>query len=311
MTITNFRALRQIDVHLRQSTVLIGANNTGKTSFLDAVSACVQGDTGFSNKDCWHEEGRSRPDVAMFAGDACFTQGIWRRPNNRVKLPAMSLPITRNQPIRLPVQGPKLDSTGVSDLQGPPDLHIHGVATLLDYLLRRDRQRFDAFEKSICQSLPGVQGIDIATPQPQTRRVDFKIEGGYILDGNRASAGARILLFFMALAYHPTPPPVVMIEEPENGIHPQRLQEVMTLLRALSVGKYGGVAPQLLISTHSPYVLDEIDPRKDMVLVFERKDDGSCTAQPVDEKRLENFLQGFMLGEVWYSRGEAGLVPKK
>ncbi|KAF5417572.1 MAG: DNA replication and repair protein RecF [Candidatus Methanogaster sp.] len=39
--IRNFRSLREVDVSLDWLTVLIGENNSGKTSFLDALSASI------------------------------------------------------------------------------------------------------------------------------------------------------------------------------------------------------------------------------------------------------------------------------
>ena len=47
------------------------------------------------------------------------------------------------------------------------------------------------------------------------------------------------------------------------------------------------------------------------MLVFRRNDDGSRTCEPADAERLKNFLDEFMLGEVWYNEGEDGLVARK
>ena len=47
------------------------------------------------------------------------------------------------------------------------------------------------------------------------------------------------------------------------------------------------------------------------MLVFRRGDDGARTAEAVDAKRLELFLDEFKLGEVWFNQGEAGLVARE
>ena len=82
----------------------------------------------------------------------------------------------------------------------------------------------------------------------------------------------------------------------------------MGLLRDLTTGKYGKHKAQVVLTTHSPYLLDQINLETDQVLVFRIQEDGTRTVQPVDEERLSKFLDEFMLGEVWYNRGESGLV---
>ncbi len=119
-----------------------------------------------------------------------------------------------------------------------------------------------------------------------------------------------MLLFFVALAFHPCPPRLILLEEPENGVHPKRLSDVIQLLRRVTKGELGASAAQVVLTTHSPYLLDLVDLAQDQVLVFRRNDDGSRSAQPADASRLKTFLDEFLLGEVWFNEGEAGLVSK-
>jgi predicted ATPase len=119
-----------------------------------------------------------------------------------------------------------------------------------------------------------------------------------------------VLLFYIAIMHHPSPPTVMLIEEPENGVHPKRLREIMDLLRGITKGEHTGRPAQVIISTHSPFVLDCVNLDEDQVLVFRRNDDGSRTAEPVDAERLKPFLDDFLLGEIWYNRGEEGLIRK-
>lgn len=191
-----------------------------------------------------------------------------------------------------------------------PDASGTGVPTVLDYYLRRERGRFDRVIEVMKELVPGLEDIRIPTPDPQHRQVNFVVEHGLEIFAGRASAGVRLLLFFVALAHHPKPPRLILLEEPENGIHPKRLSEVIDLLRDLTAGKYGDHPAQVIMTTHSPYLLDLIDLEKDQVLVFRRNKDGSRTAEPVDAARLEAFLGEFMLGEVWYNQGEEGLVAR-
>ena len=150
--------------------------------------------------------------------------------------------------------------------------------------------------------------LDIGTPDPQQREIELVIENGLRIRAELASVGLRMMLFFVILAHHPNPPRTILLEEPENGVHPKRLADVMQLLRDLTKGKYGGHAAQVILTTHSPYLLDSVRIEEDQVLVFHRNDDGSRDAKPVDAERLKDFLGEFMLGEIWYNESEAGLV---
>ena len=130
------------------------------------------------------------------------------------------------------------------------------------------------------------------------------------MPADRASAGVRLLLFFVALAYHPSPPKLILLEEPETGVHPTRLSEIMGLLRDITKGKHGGHASQIILTTHSPYLLDSANLEADQILVFRREEDGSRTATPADAERLRTFLDEFLLGEVWFNQGEEGLISR-
>ena len=127
--------------------------------------------------------------------------------------------------------------------------------------------------------------------------------------GRRGFSRSALLLFFIALTYHPSPPKLILLEEPENGVHPRRLADVLRLLKEITRGEHGqtpagGPDDALAVFTRFGRC------RRRPGLVFHRRSDGRRTAQPVDEERLKLFLDEFMLGEVWYNQGEAGLVAK-
>lgn len=206
-----------------------------------------------------------------------------------------------------------MTSEGVSDTGAAPSLSDSGdmVPAFVDYMLRRDRKRFDEFEATMCSLVPGLEKIDVRTPEASTRSLDLVIEGGFEIPAGQASVGLRLMLFFVALTYHPDPPEMILLEEPENGVHPKRLDDVIKLLRDITQGKHANHKAQIILTTHSPHLLDYIDLKTDQVLVFKREDDGSRSAQPADAERLKTFLDEFMLGEVWYNEGEDGLVERK
>jgi predicted ATPase len=85
----------------------------------------------------------------------------------------------------------------------------------------------------------------------------------------------------------------------------------MLLLHEITRGEHGNHGAQVVLTTHSPHLLDFVDLQTDQILVFSRNEDGSRSAEPADADRLKTFLDEFMLGEVWYNQGEEGLVARK
>lgn len=290
VVIKKFRALMEVNVELRPLTVLVGPNDSGKSSFLEAIHSRLS-KRSFDREDGWR--GVQQPEVYLSAkGDQTF-QGT-------------------AEIFRLPSQGIPMDSAGVAEepRKGAPQLKVDGanLAAFLDYLLRKDRKRFDQIQRALRDLIPGFDEISISTPSPDTRAISLRIEDGFEIPGHRLSTGVRMLFFFVALAHHPNPPQVALIEEPENGVHPKRLKHIVALLRQMTSGKLSAQPVQVILSTHSPYLLDHIHVPDDQVIVFHRESDGRRAANAVDEKHLKVFLDEFMLGEVWFNQGEEGLL---
>ena len=313
LTISNFRCLRKVDVPLKPLTVLIGENDTGKTSFLHAVKLLAR-PSKFSQTDVWRREQTAIVIRGQTSGGMI---SLIRQPDGKVerapKLGDSTDPLTPTVLYELTRGHVPMLALGHSDSGTPPELDAAAerLPTLIDYLLRRDRRYFDAFLKSFRARVPGLEDVQVATPNPQARQIELVTEDGLVLPADLASDGVKVLMFFLALSYHPKPPRVVLLEEPENGLHPRRLADVMSLLHDLAIGKNCGHPVQVILSTHSPYLLDHVEVEQDQLLVFSRNGDGSRTAEPVNKQRLDHFMDEFMLGEVWFNEGEEGLTGRK
>jgi predicted ATPase len=305
--ITNYRCLKDLLVPLKPLTVLVGKNDTGKSAFLAALETAA-GLAGLSDPDdFWRRDRNCAPTIYLKSELGSFSVGFGKQEGQREQV------FSRVTTFRLPSQGVAMQSGGLPHEAGVPSLQSDGsnVAAFVDFIFRRElKSRFVQFVNAVRDAIPGVEDINVPTPDPASRRIDVVIEDGLTLPGPRMSTGARLMIFFLALAYHPAPPELILIEEPENGVHPKRLADIVALLRGLTTGKHAGYQAQVILTTHSPYLLDCIDLATDQVLAFKRNDDGSRTAEPADAERLKTFLDEFMLGEVWYNEGEAGLVSR-
>ena len=319
--IENYRCFKQVDVPLRPLTVLVGGNNTGKSSFLEAIMLFERFSKTLEERDSWNCDTLNNVNLSIYSenNDSLEKYSLntnWERRNNGfLEDLGDSRFVNEMKPFdrfSLPVQGVCMVSKGLSDGAGVPVLGSDGSGfpTLLDYLLRKDRRRLSQLIDAMKSFIPGLVDIDISTPDPSSRQLGLILENGLRLPADQASAGVRLILFFLALTFHPTPPKLILVEEPETGVHPKRLADIVGLLRDLTKGTHGLHPAQVILTTHSPYLLDSIDPNVDQVLVFRRESDGSRSVKPVDVEGTKEFLDDFMLGEVWFNVGEDGLVAK-
>jgi predicted ATPase len=133
----------------------------------------------------------------------------------------------------------------------------------------------------------------------------FESRAGRLIRAQQASDGAILFLGFLALANLPKPPKLLLIEEPETGIYPERLGQIVGMLRKMTKDA-GDSAPQIVFTTHSPYVLSFFEPEE--VTFMSRGSDGAVRARPLREApHIRERLEGFYLGELWYNLSEGEL----
>nr|WP_309694979.1 AAA family ATPase [Armatimonas sp.] len=119
---------------------------------------------------------------------------------------------------------------------------------------------------------------------------------------SRLSDGTLSFLCLLTILCHPTPPPLICIEEPELGLHPDVLPMIAELLVEASK------RTQLIITTHSDLLVSAIgDLDPEAILVCEHTAEEGTTIERPNPERLKKWLQQdeMSLGEVWL-RGAIG-----
>ena len=117
-------------------------------------------------------------------------------------------------------------------------------------------------------------------------------EGDFSIPATRLSDGTLRYLCLLAILCDPTPPPLICIEEPELGLHPDILPKLADLLVAASE------RTQLIVTTHSDILVDAMTERPEVVVVCE-KHDGHTQMKRLDKKDLEVWLEKYRLGQLW------------
>ena len=126
----------------------------------------------------------------------------------------------------------------------------------------------------------------------------FLQEGNITIPATRLSDGTLRYLSLLAILCHPRPPPLVCIEEPELGLHPDIIPGLAELLREASQ------RCQLIVTTHSDILVDALTETPESVVVCE-KEKGQTRMKRLDKAELSHWLEKYRLGELW-SSGELG-----
>jgi predicted ATPase len=117
------------------------------------------------------------------------------------------------------------------------------------------------------------------------------------LTANFLTDGTLRFMCLLAALYDPEPPPLLCIDEPEVGLHPQLLRLLASVLTEASERM------QIIVSTHSSDLISFLDNADDVVVV--ESEDGWSTLKRLSQQELQHWLKEYSLGELW-KYGEIG-----
>jgi predicted ATPase len=165
------------------------------------------------------------------------------------------------------------------------ELDFLGVHGKIRSYLQRFCERFDDVKVNVGEGLART----------------FLKEAGLaeMLSAIRMSDGTLKFLSLLAALFNPNPPPLICIEEPELGLHPDALQLVAEALVEASE------STQLIVTTHSDALVDALTDRPESVLVCERDFDNGTQMKRLSKVDLKDWLERYTLGQLW-RKGEIG-----
>jgi predicted ATPase len=148
---------------------------------------------------------------------------------------------------------------------------------------------------------------------PRSERMSTKVSSGSVqfslhesglsspIPAIRLSDGTMRFLALLATLLSPSPPPLLCIEEPELGLHPDALALLADLLVEASERM------QLVVTTHSDALVSALTSHPDAIVACERIGPGTVLRR-LEPEKLAEWLDEYRLGDLW-RMGELGANP--
>ncbi len=162
--------------------------------------------------------------------------------------------------------------------------------------IRRDISAKQVILEHLKALYPSLQDFDVIIEGGSVQV--FLQEGQFNIPATRLSDGTLRYLCLLAILCHPKPPPLICIEEPELGLHPDVLVNVGKLLKEASK------RTQLIVTTHSDVLVDCMSEDPEDVIVCE-KTNAASQMHRLESGELKKWLGKYSLGQLW-RRGEIG-----
>jgi AAA15 family ATPase/GTPase len=192
-------------------------------------------------------------------------------------------------------------------------------------------ENFKAIESDLNKCIPELSGLRFENVEVKKDDDLFKIYGDktfkklglYNVEqkmtywADEVSEGVLYFLALLCIVHQPNPPKLLLLEEPEKGIHPRRIKEVLNFIFQLAEDK----DIQVIMTTHSERVLDEFEDIPEAVFIFDKDEEGATQVKnllkdviepsnrKMEEKGLPKIKFTDSLGSHWVT-GFIGGVPR-
>lgn len=159
-------------------------------------------------------------------------------------------------------------------------------------------QVWDALHEAMSRFYPKFLGIKTVV-QGGTVQL-FVRESGLdrLIPASRLSEGTLRYLALLAVLLNAAHGSVLVIEEPEQGLHPDVIEDLAGHLRAAAA------RAQLVVTTHSEHLVSALSDEPEAVLVVDRIETGTHIKR-LNAANLASWLERYRLGELWM-KGEIG-----
>jgi predicted ATPase len=198
-----------------------------------------------------------------------------------------------------------------------------GLAPTLDYLRDEDPDKLQFLQEMLKRIVPSVKKIGVRRAKVTIDRqhliqvdgktisyekgqelmgkeVVFDMSTGERIPAHAISEGTMLTLGLLTVLMNPKRPSLVLLDDVEQGLHPKAQRELVTVFKEIIEANED---LQIIFSTHSPYMIDELKPSQ--VHVLSNSLSGGTYTKRLDEHPdVEWAKQTLTTGEFWDAEGE-------
>lgn len=202
-----------------------------------------------------------------------------------------------------------------------------GLAPTLDYLRNEAPDKFQSLQEMLKRIVPGVEKVGVRRAKVTINRqrlievngksisyeesqemagqeVVLDMNTGKRIPAHAISEGTMLTLGLLTVLMNPSQPNLVLVDDVEQGLHPKAQRELITVFKEIIKANPN---LQIIFSTHSPYIVDELTPSQ--VHVLSNTNSGFTRSKRLDEHPdVEWAKQTLTTGEFWDAEGEDWVI---
>ena len=180
---------------------------------------------------------------------------------------------------------------------GSPTHLAKDGSNIAEYLLsirKLDQNAFDGVVETLLYILPYARDLQPTFTSELERTVYLQLtEGEFKVPGWLLSTGTLRIVALLALLRHPSPPPLIAIEEIENSLDPRTIHLLVDEIRsAVESGR-----TQVILTTHSPYLLDLLELSH--IVLVDRVNGVPTFTRPAGRDSLQEWAKDFSPGRLY------------
>ncbi len=305
--LSGFKSIREMDLTLRPLNVLIGANGAGKSNFLSfftLLESWIFGrldeyiiDQGGMDVLLHHGSGRTRQidaELVVDTGDGLLmtrfslsSEQKYSHEKDGIYLPWILFnhlfDRSQDSPPRQPGQASK------TEFYYPDGSN---TAAYLRMLQKEHAGHYVQIRDAVRMVAPFFDDFSLEPTRGGQILLEWKDrQTGSFFNARQLSDGTLSFICLATLLLQPSPPSLILIDEPELGLHPYALNLLSAMLKSAAT------RTQIIVSTQSVTLLDQFDDPED-VIVVDRQEDQSVFRH-LDRQALSLWLEEYSLGELW------------